>query len=77
MGTSSFSIDDAIQMHLVDCEQCRKASVSRPVAIGQKSGHCDQYWHMQLMRADMEGKVNNIVAHDEYGREARKVNRLE
>lgn len=69
----SYSIDDAIAMHLVDCDQCRKAiSQLKPVSLGQKSGHCDAYWEMQLMRARYEGTVNNVVAHTEYGDEAPK-----
>ena len=72
VGFSEPSLDDMIGMHLVDCDQCRKASIGPPVAIGQKSGHCDTYWHMQLMRARHEGSVNNIVAHTEYGDEAHK-----
>jgi hypothetical protein len=69
----SFSIDDAIAMHLVDCSQCHNAIVNlRPVSIGQKSGHCDTYWELQRMRAEYEGAVNNVVAYTEYGDEARK-----
>jgi hypothetical protein len=65
-------------MHLIDCDQCRKASASRkPVALGQKSGHCDTYWQLQLMRAKHEGRVNNIVAYTEFGDEARKGGALE
>lgn len=77
VGYSEPSIDDTIGMHLVDCDQCRKASVARPLGIGQKSGHCDTYWDLQLMRAKHEGSVNNIVAYTEYGDEARKGGALE
>ena len=74
----SFSIDDAIAMHLVDCDQCRRAiETLRPVGMGQKSGHCDAYWQLQLMRASYEGARNNIVAHTEYGDEAPKGGPLE
>jgi hypothetical protein len=74
----SFSIDDAIAMHLVDCNKCRRAIEHlRPVSIGQKSGHCDQYWHLQKMRADYEGMVNNVVAVTEYGDEAPRGRPLE
>jgi hypothetical protein len=67
-----------IAMHLIDCDQCRKATASRkPVALGQKSGHCDAYWQLQLMRAEHEGRVNNIVAYTEFGDEARKGGALE
>lgn len=73
LRVGSFSIDDAIAMHLIDCGQCRNAIENlRPVGLGQKSGHCDTYWQLQLMRADYEGAVNNIVAYDESGNEARK-----
>lgn len=69
----SFSIDDAIAMHLVDCDQCRESIINlRPLGIGQRSGHCNAYWQLQLMRAEYEGKVNNVVAHNEYGDEAKK-----
>lgn len=77
LGIGSSSIDDVIQMHLVDCEQCRKAVMRGPVAIGQKSGHCDDYWQLQLMRAQYEGGVNNIVAYTEHGDEAPKGRPLE
>jgi hypothetical protein len=77
VGSSEPSIDDMIGMHLVDCDQCRKASLAPPVAIGQKSGHCDTYWQLQLMRAQHEGSVNNIVAYTEYGDETQKGGGLE
>jgi hypothetical protein len=78
LAVGSFSIDDAIQMHLVDCIQCRKVTESgKPVAIGQKSGHCDTYWQLQLMRAQHEGSRNNIVAYTELGDEAPKGRPLE
>lgn len=73
VGSSDITIDDAIAMHLIDCDQCRKAiQTLTPVAIGEKSGHCDTYWQLQLMRAEYEGKINNIVAYTEHGDEARK-----
>jgi hypothetical protein len=72
LHVGSFSIDDAIQMHLVDCSQCAAAINGKPVAIGQKSGHCDTYWQLQLIRAEYEGKQNNIVAYTELGDEAPK-----
>lgn len=77
MGGASFSIDDAIQMHLVDCDQCREATSARPVAIGQKSKHCDTYWHLQMQRANFEGRVNNVVNYTEFGDEAPKSHPLD
>lgn len=69
--TGGMSIDEAINMHLVDCVQCRDATEhGRPRGLGQRSGHCGTYWHLQLMRADYEGAVNNIVSHTELGDEA-------
>jgi hypothetical protein len=73
LQVSGYDIDDAIGMHLVDCSQCRAATErGMPVAIGQKSGHCDAYWQLQLMRADYEGQRNNVVAYTEFGDEAPK-----
>jgi hypothetical protein len=72
----SFSIDDAIQMHLVDCNQCRDASeTGRPVPNirrpgGPRDKHCNTYWDLQIQRANYEGMVNNIVDHTELGDEA-------
>lgn len=77
LGSSSIGLDEVISMHLIDCDQCRKAIASKPVALGQKSGHCDTYWQLQLMRAEHEGRVNNIVAYTEFGDEARKGGSLE
>lgn len=78
LGSSDITLDETIQMHLTDCWQCRSAIVNdRPRAIGQRSGHCDIYWGLQLLRAQFEGSVNNIVAYTEYGDEAPKGHGLE
>jgi hypothetical protein len=72
------TVDDAINMHLLDCVTCRDVTEhARPVRLGQKSGHCSTYWHLQLLRANYEGKINNIVAHTELGDEAPKMGQLE
>lgn len=72
------TIDDAIAMHLVDCDRCRKAYESRqPARLGQKTGLCDEYLHLQMLRANYEGKINNVVAHTEFGDEAQIVNKLD
>lgn len=70
LQVGSFSVDDAIAMHLVDCDQCREAVNRGPAKLGERSNHCDAYWQLQLMRAKFEGEVNNIVAHTELGDEA-------
>lgn len=78
IGSGEVSIDDMIAMHLIDCDQCRESIQQlRPRGLGQKSGHCGTYWQLQLMRAQYEGEVNNIVAYTEYGDEARKGRPLE
>lgn len=78
LQVGSFSIDDAIAMHLVDCEQCRRAiETLKPRGLGQKTGLCDRYLQLQLMRADYEGMQNNVVARTEYGHEAPQGRRLE
>lgn len=64
------TIDDIISMHLTDCNQCADAQKSGPVRLGQKSGHCSEYWHLQWNRAEYEGRVNNVVARTEHGDEA-------
>lgn len=71
-------VDEAIRIHLIECDQCREATErARPVKIGQHSRHCAGYWHLQLMRANHEGKINNVVAYTELGDEAPKRGRLE
>lgn len=72
------TVDDAINMHLLDCVTCRDATErGKPVKLGHKSGHCSTYWHLQLLRANYEGAVNNIVAHTELGDEAPKMGQLD
>lgn len=77
-GYSDIPIEDQIIAHLESCSQCRRAiATDRPRAIGQKSGHCETYWHLQLQHANAEGVANNIVAHTEYGDEAPRSRPLE
>lgn len=77
LGYSEVTFDVLINMHLIDCDQCRKASLSAPVGLGQKPKMCDAYWQLQLLRAQEEGRVNNIVAYTENGDPAEKRGRLE
>lgn len=78
VGSSDMSLDDAISMHLVDCEQCRDAiSNLKPRGIGQRTGLCDEYLQLQLLRAQHEGRINNIVAYTEHGDETQKGRPLE
>lgn len=65
------AIDDLIAIHLIDCDTCRAATEKgKPTGLGQKTALCTEYLHLQLMRANYEGKANNIVAHTELGDEA-------
>jgi hypothetical protein len=59
------TLEDLIQGHLVLCSKCNPPI--KPVALGQKNGFCDGYWIMVQRWSDREGKLNNIVAQDEYG----------
>jgi hypothetical protein len=71
-------VDELIAEHLSECVQCREATErSKPRGLGQHSGHCGTYWQLQLSRAQYEGKINNVVAHTEYGDEAPTRGRLE
>ena len=71
------TIDDVIAKHLIECNQCADSARKGPVKLGEKSRHCDDYWHLQWLRATYEGQVNNIVAHTEYGDEAPVRGRLD
>lgn len=72
------TIDDAIVMHLIDCDTCLAVTErSGPLRLGQKTALCTTYLHLQILRANYEGKVNNIVAHTELGDEAPKMGQLE
>jgi hypothetical protein len=72
------AIDDLIAMHLTDCDTCRAATEKgRPKRLGNKTALCTEYLHLQLLRAQYEGKANNIVAHTELGDEAPKMGQLE
>lgn len=71
-------IEDQIVAHIESCDQCRRAiATDRPRGMGQKSGHCETYWHLHLLRANAEGVANNIVAYTEEGNEAPKGRPLE
>jgi len=71
-------IEEQISLHLALCNQCQNAIENdRPRGLGQRSSHCDTYWHLLIMRAYAEGKANNIVAHTELGDEAPKGRPLE
>jgi hypothetical protein len=77
-GYFDIPIEDQIVAHIESCDQCRRAiATDRPRAIGQKSGHCETYWHLQLLHAKAEGVANNIVAYTEYGDEAPRGRPLE
>ena len=72
------TIDEVIEHHVVNCDQCRAAATrGKPAKLGQHSMHCGQYWHLQLQRANYEGRANNVVAHTELGDEAKTMGQLE
>lgn len=59
---------DILSLHLTLCSSCKPDA--RPAGLGQRSALCDGYWQLVQRWADREGKVNNVVAHDEYGNQA-------
>lgn len=72
------TVDEAIGSHLVNCDQCREATIrENPHRLGELSGHCEIYWQLHLARARHEGRANNIVAHTELGDEAPVMGQLE
>lgn len=74
-NTERLPLSDVLASHLTGCEQCQGTLKRKPVANLAGAGvdqHCEVYWTLILEHAEWEGRVNNVVAHDEYGNEARK-----
>lgn len=69
-------LSDVLANHLTGCEQCKQASEqARPVPnlnpFGQMTTKlCPEWFKIIAEYAKQEGKVNNIVARDEFGNEA-------
>ena len=61
-------IAEMVREHLTFCSDCQPPF--KPVGLGMKAGFCAAYWDMVRSWADQEGRLNNVVAHDEYGNDA-------
>lgn len=66
-------LGDILQEHLTGCAQCQ-ASLSRTPTPNLNptgtTGLCSKWFQIIREWADEEGKVNNVVAEDEYGNQA-------
>jgi hypothetical protein len=67
--TELLDIAQMVTAHLESCSDCHPPF--KPVAMGQEAGFCAAYWEMVKSWADQEGRLNNVVSHDEYGNEAK------
>lgn len=58
--------------HLENCSECQASLQARtkPMGFGMKTTLCSRYQDIVAVWAEMEGRKNNIVAHDEYGNQA-------
>jgi hypothetical protein len=63
-------LNDVLQNHLTGCKFCQSSLNKRPVAMGGKPNLCSEWFAILADYAQMEGKVNNVVARDEYGNAA-------
>lgn len=70
MFSKGKSLHELLSEHLGNCSQCQVEIQKGPNGMGMHSRLCSDYQFIISMWADSEGKVNNIVAHDEYGNEA-------
>src|ERR1700744_3927798 len=66
--TNTLDIAQMVTDHLASCSDCHPPF--KPVGLGMKAGFCAAYWDMVRSWADQEGRLNNVVAHDEYGNDA-------
>lgn len=72
-NSESLPLNDVLQNHLTGCEQCQSSvrEGERPVAnVNGTPKLCAEWFRIIREWSAYEGKVNNIVAHDEFGNEA-------
>lgn len=63
-------LNDVLQSHLVSCGICQSSLEKKPVGIGGTPNLCSEWFSILEKFAQMEGELNNVVSHDEYGNEA-------
>lgn len=72
-------LSDVVNAHLTGCLVCQDNMKKKPVPnvlppVAQDKITCSSLLAIYKRYADYEGRVNNIVAHDEYGNEANGFN---
>lgn len=63
-------LSDVLHDHLTGCEQCQNSLKGKPVPNLNPTGSvtvCSEWFQILRDYAEREGRVNNIVRHDEYG----------
>jgi hypothetical protein len=68
--TDERSLHVQLKEHLESCSQCQSNLTSKPIGMGSVTQLCSNYQDIIAVWAEKEGRVNNIVAHDEYGNQA-------
>lgn len=66
-------LNDVLASHLTGCAQCQESLKRKPVGNleGHNDTHCAEWWQVIEEWSRREGYVNNVVAHDEHGNQAR------
>lgn len=69
-------LSDVLAKHLAGCRQCQDNLQAKPIPnMGGSPIVCSERLRLIQQWADTEGKLNNIVARDEYGNQAPTTNR--
>lgn len=59
-----------LENHLMNCQRCQEMIPKKPSGLGQISKFCFEYQDIIQDWAQLESRLNNIVAHDEFGNQA-------
>lgn len=71
MSTEFPPLNDVVQAHLKGCAMCERNSKAKPIPnLGGSKLLCSELLNIYQEYAEYEGKVNNVVARDEFGNEA-------
>lgn len=70
--TEPLPLSDVVTKHVAQCETCQTNMQKKPVPnilppVAQDKITCSELLWIFQWYADYEGRVNNIVNHDEYG----------
>jgi hypothetical protein len=71
-STENLPLHEQVQNHLQTCSKCQSVLEARKrvQGLGQRIRLCSEYIAILQNYANNEGRVNNIVDHDEYGNQA-------